>query len=569
MAALDFPASPTLNQTYTANGSTWRWDGSAWVAANVAVVADGDKGDITVSSSGTIWTVDAGAISTTKLGGDITTAGKAILDDADAAAQRATLGLAIGTNVQAWDANLDQIAALTPTLDNFIVGNGTAWALETPANARTSLGLVIGTNVQAWDADLDAIAALAGTTGLLRKTAANTWSLDTNTYLTSLGIGTLTQAWDADLDAIAALAGTSGLLRKTAANTWTLDTATYLTSAVTTINFGTTGLTPSTATSGAVTVAGTLALTNGGTGATTQAGAANAILPTQTGNSGRYLTTDGTNVSWAAVAGGGASVTISDSAPASPTAGNLWWRSSEGQLYIYYNDGNTSQWVVANAFTGGSAYLPLTGGAVTGDLSISGNVGIGTTSLLSGSDYSWVTIGGGGTNSGILSLLRSGSEAFRIQALPLSTSINTITNTPLLFSTNSTERMRIDTSGNLLFNSGYGSVATAYGCRAWVSFNGTGTVAIVGSGNVTSITDNGVGDYTANFTTAMPDGNYSFAGVLNAGTLDSNASVKLKSSTNSAGQAAAPAAKTTTACQIATGNGTTVDSSSINLCFFR
>lgn len=50
--------------------------------------------------------------------------------------------------------------------------------------ARTSLGLVIGTNVQAWDADLDAIAALAGTSGLLRKTAANTWSLDTNTYLT-------------------------------------------------------------------------------------------------------------------------------------------------------------------------------------------------------------------------------------------------------------------------------------------------------------------------------------------------------------------------------------------------
>lgn len=58
------------------------------------------------------------------------------------------------------------------------------------------------------------------------------------------------------------------------------------------------------------------------------------------------------------------------------------------------------------------------------------------------------------------------------------------------------------------FDSGYGSVATAYGCRAWVNFNGTGTVAIRASGNVTSITDNGVGDYTVNFTTAMPDGNY-------------------------------------------------------------
>jgi len=84
----------------------------------------------------------------------------------------------------------------------------------------------------------------------------------------------------------------------------------------------------------------------------------------------------------------------------------------------------------------------------------------------------------------------------------------------LAFGTDNTERMRIDASGNLLFNSGYGSVATAYGCRAWVNFNGTGTVAIRASGNVTSITDNGAGDYTVSFTTAMPDANYSVAGVV-------------------------------------------------------
>lgn len=70
------------------------------------------------------------------------------------------------------------------------------------------------------------------------------------------------------------------------------------------------------------------------------------------------------------------------------------------------------------------------------------------------------------------------------------------------------ERMRIDSSGNLQFNSGYGSVATAYGCRAWVNFNGTGTVAIRASGNVSSITDNGTGNYSVNFATAMPDANY-------------------------------------------------------------
>jgi hypothetical protein len=64
-------------------------------------------------------------------------------------------------------------------------------------------------------------------------------------------------------------------------------------------------------------------------------------------------------------------------------------------------------------------------------------------------------------------------------------------------------------AGLFQFNSGYGSVATAYGCRAWVNFNGTSTVAIRASGNVSSITDNGTGDYTVNFTTALADANYS------------------------------------------------------------
>lgn len=73
----------------------------------------------------------------------------------------------------------------------------------------------------------------------------------------------------------------------------------------------------------------------------------------------------------------------------------------------------------------------------------------------------------------------------------------------------------LDVSGNLRFDSGYGSAALAYGCRAWVNFNGTGTVAIRASGNVSSITDNGTGDYTVNFTTNMPDANYCVIG--NAG----------------------------------------------------
>lgn len=53
--------------------------------------------------------------------------------------------------------------------------------------------------------------------------------------------------------------------------------------------------------------------------------------------------------------------------------------------------------------------------------------------------------------------------------------------------------------------------APIYAARAWVNFNGTGTVAIRASGNVSSITDNGTGDYTVNFTTAMSDANYAFS----------------------------------------------------------
>jgi hypothetical protein len=72
--------------------------------------------------------------------------------------------------------------------------------------------------------------------------------------------------------------------------------------------------------------------------------------------------------------------------------------------------------------------------------------------------------------------------------------------------------------------------APLYMCRAWVNFNGTGTVAIRASGNVSSITDNGTGDYTVNFTTAMPDANYAvnstIRGVLNgAGIAAVNATV--------------------------------------------
>ena len=63
-------------------------------------------------------------------------------------------------------------------------------------------------------------------------------------------------------------------------------------------------------------------------------------------------------------------------------------------------------------------------------------------------------------------------------------------------------------SDNFDSASGFKSVGTL---KAWVNFNGTGTVAIRASGNVSSITDRGIGLYTINFIQAMPDANYALA----------------------------------------------------------
>ena len=62
-------------------------------------------------------------------------------------------------------------------------------------------------------------------------------------------------------------------------------------------------------------------------------------------------------------------------APSNPQPGTLWWDSVSGQLFVWYNDGDTSQWVIANNATAllNTGFLPLAGGTLTGPLTLAGN----------------------------------------------------------------------------------------------------------------------------------------------------------------------------------------------------
>lgn len=144
-----------------------------------------------------------------------------------------------------------------------------------------------------------------------------------------------------------------------------------------------------------------------------------------------------------------------------------------------------------------SGYAPLSGATFTG------NVSVQTSSqpqliLNSTASGSWKSN---------IRFQNSGTAKYEIGVDTASAGAN---NFYFYDSVAAANRLIIDAAGDLKFNSGYGSAAVAYGCRAWVNFNGS-SAAIRGNANVSSVTRNGTGDYTVNFTTAMPDANYGVA----------------------------------------------------------
>lgn len=131
------------------------------------------------------------------------------------------------------------------------------------------------------------------------------------------------------------------------------------------------------------------------------------------------------------------------------------------------------------------------------------------------------------------------------------------------------ERMRIasDGSRSSVIPSG-NTLYPAFDCRAWVNFNGTGTVAIRSSGNVSSITDNAVGNFRVNFTNSMPDANYAINVTNGSTSTDSLWPVVYIPNTSNGG------APTTTSCGINCGSvsgasQTDLDPVRVNVSVFR
>jgi hypothetical protein len=174
-----------------------------------------------------------------------------------------------------------------------------------------------------------------------------------------------------------------------------------------------------------------------------------------------------------------------------------------------------------------------------------------------------IALSGNASGTGTLTIAAPNTNTNRTLSLPdeagnvvLDSATQTLTNKTLTSPTVTTPT--ID-SAQVPTVSG---TAPLYMCRAWVNFNGTGTVAIRASGNVSSITDNGAGDYTINFTTAMPDANYAASAAKNDAASQVNGHVSIANN----------AAPTASALRIACVEGSgpsLVDSLHVHVAIFR
>jgi uncharacterized protein (AIM24 family) len=187
---------------------------------------------------------------------------------------------------------------------------------------------------------------------------------------------------------------------------------------------------------------------------------------------------------------------------ATTSSGLVTSADNSGSLQLATNNGTTAVTIDTSQTVNIAKAIQLSTGAsglYATDAALS-NYASDNGVYLNGNSAGWLRLSNDGTNSTRINL--NGSSYSTANQIEMFTA--------------GTERMRIKSDGGIFSQpTGGGGLLEQFGCRAWVNFNGTGTVAIRASGNVSSITDNGTGEYTVNFTTAMPDANYSVTGTCN------------------------------------------------------
>ena len=268
-------------------------------------------------------------------------------------------------------------------------------------------------------------------------------------------------------------------------------------------------------------VTGTLPISNGGTGQTTAQAAINSLAGATT--SGQYLRGNGTNVVMSTIQAAdvptlnqnttGSAATLTTARTIQTDLASTSSASFDGSSNI--TPGVTGTLSVANGGTGQTSYTngqllignstgnTLAKATLTAGSGISITNGAGSITIASSGGSGTVTSVAAGAGMDFTTITTSGSVAMGTPSTITNTSTNTASGTSHNHAL--TGELVETTSGSPLY----------YGARAWVNFNGTGTVSIRDSVNVSSISDNGVGTYTVNFSTAMPDANYSMVATTN------------------------------------------------------
>ncbi len=314
---MNFPSSPTLNQTYTLGTKTWVWNGSAWDLqinsltytplasatssdGSIVVTQTGDNIDLVVSEASPASTLLAAVRNTT---GATLTKGTAVYISG-ATGQRSTVSKALATG----DATSAQTLGL---ITSDLANNSNGYV--------TVIGLILNINTSAYT-DGQQLYLSPTTAGTL--TATKPYAPQHLVYVAVVEYAHATQ----------------GKLFVKVQNGYELDelhnvSAQSPTTGQTIVWNSSTSLWEKNTVSLTAGVNGTLPIANGGTGQTTANAALNALIPNQATNSGKFLTTDGTNTSWATTA---TAVTLSNDTSTSTNLFPLFASTTSGTASTIY-----------------------------------------------------------------------------------------------------------------------------------------------------------------------------------------------------------------------------------------